>query len=203
MKDSGNIRYFLGIEVDKSDASFFISQNKYVMNLLKEFHMPSAKGTKPPMDPQVKLLADSGEYLPDPTPYQHLIGKLIYLTITRLDIAFTVHTLSQFMNKPYASCKTCAKIPKKLSRQGVLLASSSAVVLTAYLDSDWTGCPLSRKSTTGFCVLLGKSPILWKTKKQKMEARSAAEAEYRAMALTTCGVVCLTQLLKKLGIKFA
>ena len=57
------------------------------------------------------------------------------------------------------------------------------------------------KDTTGFCILLGNSPISWKTKKQKVVARSTAEAEYRAMALTTCEVVWIAQLLKELGIK--
>lgn len=66
------------------------------------------------------------------------------------------------------------------------MASQSAAVLTAYCDSDWAGCPITRKPTTGYCILLGQSPISWKAKKQ--QARSSAEAEYRAMALTICEV---------------
>ena len=133
------------------------------MDLLKEFHMLRAKGIKLPMGPHVKLLADLGEYLPDLTPYQHLIGKLIYLTITRPDIPFTVHTLSQITHKPSTIhmqvAKRVLRYLKSCLGKGVLLTSSSAVVLTAYSDSDWVRCPLSRKSTIGFCVLLGKSPI--------------------------------------------
>lgn len=85
--------------------------------------------------------------------------------------------------------------------QGILLASSSAAILTAYCDSDWASCPITRKSTTGYCILLGDSPISWKAKKQQVVARSSAEAEYRAMALTTCEVLWLSALLKDLGIK--
>ncbi|XP_021716587.1 uncharacterized protein LOC110684433 [Chenopodium quinoa] len=80
--------------------------------------------------------------------------------------------------------------------QGVLLASSSAAELAAYYDSDWASCPTTRRSTTGYCVLLGKSPISWKAKKQSMVARSSAEAEYRAMALTTCEVTWIKSLLR-------
>lgn len=85
--------------------------------------------------------------------------------------------------------------------QGILLTSSTAAHLTAYCDSDWAGCISSRKSTSGYCIFLGESPISWKTKKQTVVARSSAEAEYRAMALTACEVTWLSTLLKDLGVK--
>lgn len=84
--------------------------------------------------------------------------------------------------------------------QGILLASSSAAQLSAYCDSDWAGCPVTRRSTSGFCVMLGHSPISWKSKRQSVVARSSAEAEYRSMALTVCEVMWLKQLLKDLGL---
>lgn len=86
------------------------------------------------------------------------------------------------------------------SHQGILLASSSAAQLYAYCDSDWAGCPKIRRSTSGFCVLLGQSPISSKSKRQSVVARSTAEAEYRSMALTVCEVMWLKQLLKDLGL---
>lgn len=70
-----------------------------------------------------------------------------------------MHVLSQFMHKPTTVHLQAAKrvLRYLLLRpsQGIFLASNSAVVLTAYSDSDWAGCPMSRRSTTGFCVLLG------------------------------------------------
>lgn len=69
-----------------------------------------------------------------------------------------------------------------------------------YCDSDWEIFPTTRKLTYGFCVLLGTSPISWKTKKQSLVARSIAESEYRAIALTVCEITWLTALLKDMGI---
>ncbi|GJT04309.1 cysteine-rich receptor-like protein kinase 8 [Tanacetum coccineum] len=80
--------------------------------------------------------------------------------------------------------------------QGILLAHKSAVQLTAYCDSDWASCLMTRRSTTGYCILLGQSPVSWKSKKQGVVSRSSAEAEYRAMALTCCEVTWLVSLLK-------
>ena len=97
MKDLGDIRYFLGIEVNGTKQGIFLSQQKYVLDLPKAFSMMHVKSLKLPMDSHVKLLPDLRDLLKDPTPYQHLVGNLIYLTITRPDIAFTIQTLSQFM----------------------------------------------------------------------------------------------------------
>lgn len=88
--------------------------------------------------------------------------------------------------------------------QGILLASSSAAQLTACCDSDWARCPSSRRSTIGFCILLGNFPIAWKAKNNLLwpeaVARSSAKAEYRAMALTACEVTWLKFLLKDMGL---
>ncbi|GKB21608.1 retrovirus-related pol polyprotein from transposon TNT 1-94, partial [Tanacetum coccineum] len=92
-------------------------------------------------------------------------------------------------------------MPWSLLKDRILLAKDSAVHLKAYCDSDWTSCPMTRRSTTGYCILLGDSPISWKSKKQAVVSRSSTEAEYRAMALTCCEVTWLVSLLKELGIK--
>ena len=204
MKDLGTPRYFLGLEIDRSQSGFFVSQKKYTNDLLKEFGMADAVPLKLPMDAHMKLTPDKGDKLVDVVPYQRLVGKLIYLTITRPDIAFAVHILTQFMQQPTT---VHMQAGKRLLRylagnpgQGILLASTSAAQLTAYCDSDWASCPMTRKSTSGFCILLGSSPLSWKTKKQSLVARSTAESEYRAMALTACEITWLTALLKDLGI---
>ncbi|XP_057530143.1 uncharacterized mitochondrial protein AtMg00810-like [Amaranthus tricolor] len=85
--------------------------------------------------------------------------------------------------------------------QGILLTNQSLATLTAYCDSDWASCSATRRSTSGFFILLGKSPISWKGKRQSIVARSNGEADYRAMALTICKVIWLKQLFKDLGLK--
>ncbi|XP_021773581.1 uncharacterized protein LOC110737545 [Chenopodium quinoa] len=157
------------------------------------------------MDPHLKLTVESGVLLPNATEYQRLIGKLIYLGLTRPDITYAINSLSQFMQQPTSvhmqAAKRILRYLKLARNQGISLASNSAAVLTAYADSDWGGCPITRRSTTGYYILLGASPVSWKSKKQHVVAKSSAEAEYRAMALATCEVTWLTQLLKDLGMK--
>ena len=84
MKDLGPLRYFLGIEVDQVPQGFFLSQNKYTLDLLQSYNMPGCKPLKLPLDPKLQL--HCGTPLPKAEPYQRLFGKLIYLTITRPDI---------------------------------------------------------------------------------------------------------------------
>jgi len=84
--------------------------------------------------------------------------------------------------------------------QGILLRGTDSLQLTAYSDSDWASCPTSRRSVTGFVVLLDKSPISWKSKKQGTIGRSSAEAEYRAMAQAAAEVTWLVNLLQELGV---
>ncbi|XP_019106849.1 uncharacterized mitochondrial protein AtMg00810-like [Beta vulgaris subsp. vulgaris] len=100
MKDLGFIRYFLGIKVDTSENAFFVSQHKCNSYILKEYGMLNSKPLQLPMDIYLKLTHDNDDVLPNPTPYQRLLGKLIYLTITKPDITFTIQLLAQFMQQP-------------------------------------------------------------------------------------------------------
>lgn len=86
---------------------------------------------------------------------------------------------------------------------GILFSARSTLHLTAYCDSDWTSCPMSRRSLTGFCFKLGNSLASWRTKKQSTVSRSSAEAEYRAMATTSCEIVWITRLLSDMGVIFS
>ncbi|GJT05540.1 cysteine-rich receptor-like protein kinase 8 [Tanacetum coccineum] len=100
MKDLGELNYFLGLEVCRSSQGIFISQHKYTRELFKEEGVLNNKAYKLPMDPNLKLQVDISTPLSDPEVYRRAIGKLIYLTITRPDICYTVQLLSQFMQPP-------------------------------------------------------------------------------------------------------
>lgn len=163
MKYLGELRYFLGIEVERISKGIFLSQKKYLVDLQQEYKMQNCKTVKLPIDAHLKLMPDLGDALPNPSVYQQLIGKLIYLTLIRPDIAYSIHVLSQFMHQPitvhYQAAKRVLRYLFGTPNQGILLASSLHVKLNAYCDSDWAGCPVTRRSTSGFCILLGNSII--------------------------------------------
>lgn len=77
MKDLGDVRYFLGLEIDKTNAGYFISQKKYTIDLLQEFGMLNATPVRVPMDIHLKLCPEKRDVLLDPHPYHRLLGKLI------------------------------------------------------------------------------------------------------------------------------
>lgn len=138
MKDLGPIRYILGIEVDQVPQGFFLSQKKYTLDLLQSYNMQSCKPLKLPMDPKLQL--NSGKPLPKVESYQRLIGKLIYLTITRPHISYTVHVLSQFMHSPtdvqYQADLRVLRYLSGSSSQGIFLNNDFNAKLTSFCDSD-------------------------------------------------------------------
>ncbi|XP_021802666.1 uncharacterized protein LOC110746736 [Prunus avium] len=146
-----------------------------------------------------------GKVLNDPSSYRRLVGRLIYLTITRPNLAYAVHMLSQFMEKPrQPHLETAHKVLKYIKQapgQGIFLPSTGSLQLQAFCDADWARCRDTRRSITGYCVLLGQAPISWKTKKQTTISRSSAEAEYRSMATTCCEIIWLKNILKDLEVK--
>ncbi|GKD45648.1 reverse transcriptase, RNA-dependent DNA polymerase [Tanacetum coccineum] len=138
MKDLGEVNYFLGLEISKTAQGIFISQHKYTKDLLKEDGVLNNKPYKLPMDPNLKLQADVGTPLLDPEVYRRSIGQLIYLTVTRPYICYTVQLLSQFMQSPtfvhMQAVKHLLRYLLNSPGQGILLANNSAVELMALLD---------------------------------------------------------------------
>jgi len=100
IKDLGPIKYFLGLEVSRSLDGLVLNQRKYCLDLISETRMLECKPAPTPSDPSIKLHADEGALLPDPSSFRHLIGRLLYLTNIRPDISFVVEQLSQFVSSP-------------------------------------------------------------------------------------------------------
>ena len=111
------------------------------------------------MEQNLKLTLTDGDLLIDATNYQRLIGKLIYLTITRPEISFSVNKLSQFMQEPRRPHLDAAhrllRYLKGSPGQGLLFPSNSNLNLIGFCDTDWGGCITTRRSVTGYCVFFG------------------------------------------------
>jgi hypothetical protein len=100
MSDLGPLRYFLGIEISSTSEGFFLSQEKYIQDLLDRTSLTDHWTAKTPMELNVHLVATDGEPLEVPTRYRHIIGSLVYLGVTRSDISYSVYILSQFVSGP-------------------------------------------------------------------------------------------------------
>ena len=107
IKDLGKLHYFLGLEILYRHDGVIVSQRKFTSDLLKDFDMLSCKTTSSPLDYTEKLKATDGKLLTDPTQYRKLIGKLNFLTNTRMDISYSVQHLSQFMQSPREPLGDC------------------------------------------------------------------------------------------------
>ncbi|KAJ0454457.1 putative RNA-directed DNA polymerase [Helianthus annuus] len=210
IKDLGVLKYFLGIEVLYSEGSVCLSQRKYCLELLNEFGYLGSKPVGTPIELShviTNKIEKDVNYLENVTGFQKLIGKLIYLSLTRPDISYAVQFLSQFMHKP---CQSHLDIALRLLRylkqcpgKGVLFKKTGDFSVSGYVDSDWAKCLSTRKSVTGYCVFLGNTLVSWKSKKQGFVSRSTAEAEYRAMCSAACEVMWIRNVLSELGIKCA
>ncbi|XP_019058891.1 PREDICTED: uncharacterized protein LOC109116981 [Tarenaya hassleriana] len=203
IKDLGELKYFLGIEVLRSPTGIFLSQRKYILDLLQETGKLGAKPAKTPLEDNYKEQRE-GELYADDEQYRRVVGKLIYLTITRPDLCFPVKQVSQWMHAPtihhWRMVERILKYLKGTPEKGIWMTRNNHVNLVAYCDADWAGDRTDRKSTTGYCTFLGGNLVTWKSKKQQVVARSSAEAEYRAMANTACEIMWLKALLQDLDI---
>ncbi|KAF3645208.1 hypothetical protein FXO38_19763 [Capsicum annuum] len=169
-----------------SHSTILMHQRKYALELISELGLRVAKPATTPLEANIKLTTKevddyvnkdiSNDSLVDKIAYQKIIGKLLYLAITRPDISFSVQTKS---------------IPTS-GKTTTLKRQHSRIVRLA-------ACPNSRKSVTGFLVKLGDSLISWKSKKQNSISRSSAEAEYRRLASTTPELTWIVRLFKELG----
>lgn len=147
--------------------------------------MLGAKPVSHPMEQNQTLAIATSESLSNPTLYRRIVGKLIYLAVTCPELSYAIHVLSQFMHDPKpAHLDAAVRVVRYLKGnpgQGIFLRADSHLSLDAWCDSDLSGCPLTRRSLTGWIILLGGSLVSWKTRKQRVVSRFSAEAEYRAM----------------------
>ncbi|CAL2248740.1 unnamed protein product [Prunus armeniaca] len=185
-----------------SHKGLFLNQHKYVLDLLQEADMINSKHACTPLDSKLKINME-GEPLNNISHYQRLVGKLIYLNITRPDITYAVSLVSQFMHSPTMAhlnvVKRILRYLKGSVGRGILMKKNDTTQIMGYIDADWAGNAIDRKSTTSYCTFVRGNLVSWKSKKQNVIARSSADAEYRAMASTVCELIWLKGFLSDLG----
>ncbi|GJR00299.1 putative ribonuclease H-like domain-containing protein [Tanacetum coccineum] len=177
-------------EVKQKSDGIFISQHKYVAEILKKFNFTSVKTASTPMETNKALVKDKEAEDVDVHLYRSMIGSLIYLTASRTDIMFAVCACARFQITPKTlhlnDVKMIFRYLKGQPKLGLWYPRDSPFDLEAFSDSDYAGASLDRKSTTGGCQFLSKRLISWQCKKQTIVANSTTEAEYVAAA-NCCG----------------
>ncbi|GJY11602.1 putative ribonuclease H-like domain-containing protein, partial [Tanacetum coccineum] len=187
---------FKGLQVQQKEDGIFISQDKYVAEILKKFDFVTVKTTSTPIETNKALVKDEEAKDVDIHLYRSTIGSLMYLTAFRPDIMFAVCACARFQVTPKMShlhaVKRIFRYLKGQPKLGLWYPRYSPFDLEAFSDSDYAGASLDRKSTTGGCQFLGKRLISWQCKKQTIVANSTTEAEYVAAA-NCCGQVLWIQ----------
>ncbi|RVW54499.1 Retrovirus-related Pol polyprotein from transposon RE1 [Vitis vinifera] len=204
MKYLGPLKYFLGIEVFRSSEGIFLSQRKYVLDLLQETRMSGCQLVNTPIEEGLKLCVEPNQVSTDKGRYQRLVGRLMYLAHTRPDLAYALSVVSQYMHNPGEEHMNAVirilRYLKNAPGKGILFAKNvKHQSIEVYTDADWVGTVDDRRSTSGYFTFVGGNLVTWKSKKQNVVARSSAEAEFRGMALGLCEALWLRLLLQDLG----
>nr|GEU42031.1 retrovirus-related Pol polyprotein from transposon TNT 1-94 [Tanacetum cinerariifolium] len=184
----GELTFFLGLQVKQKQDIIFISQDKYVAEILKKFGFSEVKTASTPMETSNPLLKDEDGQEVDERMYRSMIGSLMYLTSLRPDIMFVVCACVRHQVSPKAShlhaVKRIFRYLKGQPKLGLWYPKDSPFKLEAYTDSDYAGSSLDKKSTTGGCQFLGCRLISLQCKKQTVVANSTTKAEY--VAASSC-----------------
>lgn len=192
------------MEIGYTSDGIILSQAKFTKELLTDNGISQFKSVATPLPLNLKLQTDDSHPYADPELYRSLVGKLNFLTNTRPDLSYSVQTLSQFMQHPsvshFSALQHLLNYVHSTAGQGIFLKAGDQLTLQAYSDSDWGACLDTRRSVTGYLLLLGSSPISWKSKKQSNVSKSSSEAEYKAMYAAASEITWLVRLLEELDV---
>eukprot|EP00253_Pinus_taeda_P036168 PITA_36168 len=202
MTDLGLLRYFLGIEVKQIENGIFISQEKYVANILERFNMQNNKIAPTPTIVGLKSSKEDCNSNVNSTLDKSMIGILMYLTATRLDIMYAMSLVSRFMETPkethWKAAKRIVRYANGTKLYGILYAAADDFRLVGYTDSDWPGSVVDRKRTSGYVFHLGSGAVSWASKKQPIVSLSTTEFEYVVATTTMCQEVWMRRMLRYL-----
>lgn len=200
LKNLGSLHHFLGVELISAGSGLFLSQGQYINDILLKYKMDGAKVVSTPMSSVDQLVSTSSPGV-DAVSYRQLVGMLQYLTITRLDVAFAINRLSQFMHAPtdshWQAAKWVLRYLKGTLHHGLFLKSGIPLSLSAFSDSDWGegGARDGGRSTTAYVIYFCSNVVSWKSVRHKSVSRSSIEDENRALANATAELMWIQGLL--------
>ena len=143
MKELGELKHFLGLEVERTKEGLFLSQQKYAKDLLQRYGMIDCNPMSTPMDPNVRLQEDEGKDLEDVTMYRQLVGSLINLALTRPDISYPVGVVNRYMSNPKKShldaVRHILRYLKGTINFGILYKETKDCQVMEYCDADYAG----------------------------------------------------------------
>jgi hypothetical protein len=207
MSMMGELKHFLGFQIKQLHEGTFIIKTKYIQDILNKFGIKNAKPINTPMGTNGHLDFDTGGKSIDQKVYRSMIGSLLYLCASRLDIMLLVCMCARFQGNPKeAHLSAMKRIMRYLvytPKFGLWYPKGSTFDLIGYSDADYAGCKIDRKSTSGTCQFLGRSLVSWASKKQNSVALSTAEAEYIAAEHCCAQLLWMRQTHRDYGYKLS
>jgi hypothetical protein len=202
----GELSFFLGLQIKQLKDRIFVSQSKYLKDMLKKFGLENAKSIKTPMATNGHLDLDEGGTIVDQKLFCSIIGSLFYITASRSNVMFSVCMCARFQASPreihLKAAKRILRYLKNTPNVGLWYPKGAQFELIGYSDSDYAGCKVDRKNTSGCCQFLGRSLVSWSSKKQNLVALSTAEAEYISAGNCCTQLLWMKQTLLDYGISF-
>ncbi|KAI3743509.1 hypothetical protein L1987_61219 [Smallanthus sonchifolius] len=200
MSNMGELLFFLGQQVSQREDGIYLHQTKYVQDILSKYKMNDNSTYGTPIQVNHGLHPDKDGKDVDSRLYRGMIGSLMYLTASRPDIMFAVCLCSRFQSQPKEShmiaVKRIFRYLKGKPRLGLWYSKQQSFDFKAYTDSDYGGCNLDRKSTSGGCQFLGDRLVSWQCKKQSTVSVSTCEAEYIPAASGCSQILWIQQQLR-------
>jgi hypothetical protein len=207
MSMMGELKYFLGFQIKQLQEGTFISQTKYIQDILKKFGMKDDKPIKTPMGTNGHLDLNRGGKSVDQKVYRSMIGYLLYLCASRPDIMLSVCMCARFQADPKeVHLRAIKRIMRYLvytPKFALWYPKGSTFDLIGYSNAHWAGCKIDRKSTSGTCQFLGRSLVSWASKKQNSVALSTTEAEYIAVGHCCAQLLWMRQAIRDYGYKLS
>ena len=200
MSDLGKIHYFLGFEVVQTDDGIFVSQKKYMREILNGFKMKNCNSADNAVEFGLKLNKAGRGAKVDNTLYRQIVGNLMYLTATRPDIMYGVSLISRYMESPteihLLAAKRILRYLQGTKDFGLFYKKGEKYYLIRFVDSDYAGDQDDRKSTSSYVFVLGTRVVSWSSRKQKIVTLSTTEAEFVVATACACQAIWLRKFLK-------